>query len=92
MKWLLTALVLVFYALHQDFWNWNDPSLVGGILPVGLAYQAGYSILAAVLMGLLVKFAWPSAVEESVTAEPAAGSNLPPQQASVSCPAEGAEE
>ena len=45
---LLTALVAAIYILHQDFWNWRkaDP-LVFGFLPIGLAYQAGYSILAA---------------------------------------------
>ena len=60
----LTALVAVVYALHQDFWNWRkaDP-LVFGFLPIGLAYQAGYSLLAAVLMGVLVKTAWPKHLE-----------------------------
>ena len=38
----------MIYVLHQDFWNWKqaDP-LIFGFLPIGLAYQAGYSILAA---------------------------------------------
>jgi hypothetical protein len=61
---LLTALVAIVYALHQDFWNWNkaDP-LIFGFLPIGLAYQAGYSFLAAVLMAVLVKTAWPKHLE-----------------------------
>ncbi len=64
---LSTAIVLV-YLLHQDFWNWTKAEpLVFGFLPVGLAYQAGYSILAAVLMGLLVKFAWPKHLEDVPT-------------------------
>ena len=62
---LLTLIICAVYLLHQDFWNWKtaDP-LVFGFLPIGLAYQAGYSILAAILMALLVKFAWPSDLEE----------------------------
>ena len=49
---LLTALVAAVYVLHQDFWNWKkaDP-LIFGFLPIGLAYQAGYSILAAAIDG-----------------------------------------
>jgi hypothetical protein len=61
---LLTLLVLVVYVLHQDFWNWKKAEpLVLGFLPIGLAYQAGYSILAAITMALLVKFAWPKHLE-----------------------------
>jgi hypothetical protein len=58
---LLTLLVLLVYLLHQDFWNWKrvEP-LVFGFLPIGLAYHAFFSVLAAVLMAILVKFAWPT--------------------------------
>jgi hypothetical protein len=60
----LTALVAVFYALHQDFWNWRaiEP-LVFGFLPAGLAYHAAYSLCAAGIMALLVKFAWPKGLD-----------------------------
>ena len=62
---VLTVLVLAVYVLHQDFWNWKKAEpLVFGFLPVGLAYQAGYSILAAVLMAVLVKFSWPKHLED----------------------------
>jgi hypothetical protein len=61
---LLTLLVLIVYVLHQDFWNWNKAEpLVLGFLPIGLAYHAGYSILAAITMAILVKFAWPKHLE-----------------------------
>jgi Protein of unknown function (DUF3311) len=62
---LLTLMVAAVYLLHQDSWNWKktDP-LLFGFLPIGLAYQAGYSILAAIMMALLVKFAWPSELEQ----------------------------
>jgi uncharacterized protein DUF3311 len=71
---VLTLLVLVVYLLHQDFWNWNKAEpLVFGFLPVGLAYHAGYSILAAVLMAVLVKFAWPRHLEDT---QPVAGADV----------------
>jgi hypothetical protein len=61
---LLTLLVVAVYFLHQDFWNWKKAEpLVFGFLPVGLAYHAGYSIIAALLMAVLVKFAWPKHLE-----------------------------
>jgi hypothetical protein len=66
MKWLLTVMVIVVYLLHQDFWLWSDRSLVFGVLPVGLAYHAAYSILAACMMALLVKYAWPVDLERTV--------------------------
>jgi hypothetical protein len=63
--WLLTAWVALVYALHQDVWNWTkiEPLLLG-VLPPGLAYHVGYSVLAAVTMALLVRFAWPSDLED----------------------------
>lgn len=62
---LLTLWVLLVYVLHQDFWNWNakEPLLFGLLLP-GLAYHLGYSVLAALTMALLVKFAWPAHLED----------------------------
>jgi hypothetical protein len=72
---LLTLLVAGVYILHQDFWNWKRAEpLVFGFLPVGLAYHAGYSILASVTMAILVKFAWPAHLE-SAEPEPGVQSN-----------------
>jgi hypothetical protein len=63
---LLTLMVCAVYVLHQDSWNWKKTEpLVFGFLPPGLAYHAGYSILAAIMMAVLVKFAWPAHLEES---------------------------
>ena len=59
-KFLLLLMVAGVYLLHQDNWNWKKYDLVFGFLPTGLAYHAGYSILAAVMMAVLVKFAWPA--------------------------------
>jgi uncharacterized oligopeptide transporter (OPT) family protein len=61
----LAILIFAVYLLHQDFWNWKKTEpLVLGFLPIGLAYNAGYSILAAILMAVLVKLAWPKHLEE----------------------------
>lgn len=63
--YLLTAMVAAIYVLHQDFWNWNRAEpLIFGFLPIGLAYQAGYSILAAGMMAVLVKTVWPKHLED----------------------------
>jgi hypothetical protein len=60
----LTALTAGFYILHQDVWNWRDTTpLVFGFLPVGLAYHTGYSLCAAGVMALLVKYAWPRGLD-----------------------------
>lgn len=57
------ALWVVMTALHHDFWLWGSTTLVFGFLPVGLAYQAGYSLLAMAVMALLVRVAWPQNLE-----------------------------
>jgi hypothetical protein len=62
MKWILYAALLALYLLHNDLWFWNDARLVMGI-PVGLFYHILYCIAAAVLMVLLVKYAWPQHLE-----------------------------
>ena len=63
-KSFLSLLVLAVFLLHQDYWNWKKTEpLLFGFLPVGLAYHAGYAILAVVMMALLVKFAWPTELE-----------------------------
>ncbi len=63
-KFLLFLLIALVYVAHQDLWNWkkSDP-LVFGFLPAGLAYHAGYSVLCAAMMALLVKVAWPKHLE-----------------------------
>jgi hypothetical protein len=62
---LLVLAVAVLYVLHQDIWFWRTARpLVFGFVPVGLAYHAGFSVAAAAVLGLLVKFAWPSHLED----------------------------
>ena len=63
-KLLVSLLVLAVFLLHQDNWNWMKVEpLVLGFLPVGLAYHAGYALLAAVMMALLARFAWPAELD-----------------------------
>ncbi|MGO8698306.1 MAG: hypothetical protein ACLQVY_11380 [Limisphaerales bacterium] len=64
-KTLVFLLILAVYVAHQDLWNWrkSDP-MIFGFLPVGLAYQAAYSIACAVLMAILVKTVWPKHLED----------------------------
>lgn len=67
---LLTLWVLLVFALHQDFWNWNKTApLFLGLFPPGLTYHLGFSLLAAVTMALLVKFAWPAHLDDDDAAE-----------------------
>jgi hypothetical protein len=55
----LVALVAVIYILHQDLWFWRaSHPVVFGVLPIGLAYHALYSVVVAAVMWLLVRFAW----------------------------------
>jgi hypothetical protein len=64
---MLTALVLLaFFALHQDIWFWRSAEpLVFGVLPVGLAWHAGYTLAVSVVMAILVRRAWPAHLEDA---------------------------
>ena len=57
---LLYAALVLLFVLHQDLWLWDDPRIVLG-LPVGLSYHVGYWLVASLLLGLTVRFAWPEA-------------------------------
>lgn len=53
--------VLIFYALHQDFWFWREARpLVFGFLPVGLFYHVAYVAASSLLLWGLVNSFWPS--------------------------------
>ena len=68
MKYLLCGLVIGLLVVHQDNWFWDDPHLVFGFLPIGLAYHAGISIAAAVVWWLAIQFCWP--VDSAAPGEP----------------------
>lgn len=64
---LLIVCVFGLYVLHQDFWFWDRARpLVFGFLPVGLFYHAVYSAVVVLLMIILVRYAWPSSLEQQV--------------------------
>ena len=66
-NWLLALAVVSLYVLHQDIWFWDTARpLVFGFLPVGLFYHAVYSVAVAVLMLVLVSYAWPTTLEREV--------------------------
>jgi len=67
MKSRLGIIVIVFVLLallHQDQWNWDNANTVFGFMPVGLAYHAAYSIVAAIFWAAVVRFAWPTGLEK----------------------------
>jgi len=71
---IVWTLFVALFVLHQDWWWWDDATLVlGGTLPVGLAWHAGFSIAAAALWLLAVKAAWPSEVEAWAEGDAAGG-------------------
>jgi len=64
MKQVVIALIIILIIAHQDFWWWDDiDPLVFGFLPIGLAYHAGLSIMAAIVWALAVKYCWPRGVD-----------------------------
>lgn len=67
---LLVVAVITLYVLHQDFFFWYTARIRGvipfGFIPIGLFYHACFSVAAALLMWLLVKFAWPAHLEREV--------------------------
>ncbi len=60
---VIIALVIGLAVLHQDFWFWGDTTLIFGFLPIGLAYHIAFSLTAASVWALAVRFAWPGEIE-----------------------------
>ena len=56
---LIYIALILLAVLHQDFWLWDDATLVFGFMPIGLAYHTAYCIVAARLWYLATKYAWP---------------------------------
>jgi hypothetical protein len=67
---LLVLAVAVLYVLHQDIWFWRTARpLVFGFVPIGLAYHAAFSVACALVLWLLVTFAWPAHLEDEADRE-----------------------
>jgi len=60
---LVWLLFVVMFLVHQDFWWWDDSSLVLGFLPVGLAFHGLFSIGCSLLGWLAITKAWPTELE-----------------------------
>ncbi len=58
-KYLVVVLVILLVILHQDYWQWEDSTLVFGLLPWTLVYHMGLSLSAAAVWWLTVQFCWP---------------------------------
>jgi hypothetical protein len=66
---ILVLSLPVLYVLHQDAWNWSAARpLVFGLFPIGLFYHVCYSLAAAAVMALVVKYGWPDHLEQSASA------------------------
>ncbi len=74
-KTAVYALIAALAVLHQDFWYWDDTTLVMGFLPVGLAYHGLYSLAAAGAWFLALTYAWPSDAEEFASGDSGEESN-----------------
>ena len=62
----MALVIALVYALHQDVWLWRSARpLVFGVLPAGLAYHAAYTIAISLLMWLLVRYNWPSHLDDA---------------------------
>src|SRR5215475_10849711 len=62
---LFVIAILALYLLHQDFWFWRAAApVVLSFLPVSLFYHVCYTLVISALMWALVKYAWPSHLEE----------------------------
>ncbi len=59
MKYALPILVVALLVAQQDYWLWNDTTLVFGFLPGCLAWHMGVSVAASLVWLLAVVFAWP---------------------------------
>ena len=68
-KALVWGLFLLMFLAHQDFWWWDDATMLLGFLPVGLAFHALFSIGCAALGWLAIKMAWPREIEAFAEAD-----------------------
>lgn len=59
MRALALGLVAALVVLHHDFWFWDDPTLVAGVMPVGLAWHVGFSVAGSGVWWLVTRYAWP---------------------------------
>ena len=67
----MILLLVALSVLHQDFWWWDDASVVFGFIPIGLAWHAGISLAAGLVWWLAVVFCWPQGLDADDPVAPA---------------------
>jgi len=61
--WIIAALLAILVVLHQDYWQWDNATLVWGFLPHTLLWHAALSIGCAIVWALAVVYCWPKDVD-----------------------------
>ncbi len=69
MRMTVLILAILLAVLHQDWWLWDNATLLFGFLPAGLAYHMLISLAAVGLWALAVFYAWPNWVDHVVEEE-----------------------
>lgn len=72
MQKVVWGLVVLLILLHQDFWFWENGTLVFGFLPIGLFFHALISVAASVTWFLATRHCWPADLEAEPGEEAAA--------------------
>ena len=62
-RWAAYGLLAAMYLLHNDWWLWNNSTLVAG-MPAGLAYHVGYMLVTAAVLAFVVRAAWPTHLDQ----------------------------
>lgn len=60
---------VLMIVLQQDFWLRDNPGLIAGIIPVGLAWHAGISLGSVCVWYLIVSWCWPQGSENGIEEE-----------------------
>ena len=68
-RWILYVTLIVLFLLHNDFWLWDNPKRLLG-LPIGLLYHVGFCVAAAILMAVVVNYAWSPYLRDEDVDEP----------------------
>jgi len=55
--------LFILFLIHQDSWFWDDPTMLLGFVPVGLAYHAVYCVVSSIVWYLVVTRNWPHEAE-----------------------------
>lgn len=63
LRWSLYLALPLLYALHNDFWWWNDGRLFLW-LPIGLSYHLLFCVAVSLVMWSLVRWAWPPGLDD----------------------------